>query len=103
MRDGSTPGAPADVVAEWRARRYETIKAEIRVLDPEHRKGFVDLALRDLAEKRMLGASISRRAAQGDVLYGALGAVVVRVYALAVHGMDWDVPPAELLRGVGRA
>lgn len=54
------------------------------------------MSLADLAAKNLLSAVISRRAAQGDVLHGVLGSVVVRLYASTVHGPGWDQPPPEL-------
>lgn len=82
------------VEAEWLNKRINDIKTEFLELTPEQRKAYVDLALHDLAEKRILSAVVSRRAAQGDVLHGLLGSAVVKLYATQVHGPDWNKPPA---------
>jgi hypothetical protein len=83
---------PATIESAWLNKRIEGLKSEILALSPEHRKLYADLALQDLAGKRMLSAVVSRRAAQGDVLHGLLGSVVVRLYAQQVHGPNWDKP-----------
>lgn len=78
---------------DWLAARIAAVKAELAALDPAQRQPWVDRALADLADKRLLSAVISRRAAQGDVLHGLLGTVIVRLYAQARHGPGWDRPP----------
>jgi hypothetical protein len=78
---------------QWLNARLAAIKAEIAALDPLHRQPWVDAALAELAAKGLLSAVISRRAAQGDVLHGMLGSVIVRLYASARHGAGWDQPP----------
>ena len=101
----SLPLAPVSVSSaesEWLNRRIEHIKTEILGLTPEQRKVYVDLALHDLADKRLLSAVVSRRAAQGDVLHGLLGSVVVKLYAIQVHGPDWDKPHAASASGLAR-
>lgn len=90
----ATSGGAGDPAAQWLADRIGAIKAELGALDPVQRNPWVALGLADLAAKNLLSAVISRRAAQGDVLHGVLGAVIVRLYAQAVHGTDWDQPPA---------
>lgn len=77
----------------WLNERIAQVKSEIAALDPVQRRGWVERALQDLAARGMLSAVVSRRAAQGDVLHGVLGSVLVRLYAQAVHGADWDTPP----------
>lgn len=77
----------------WLNERIAQVKCEIAALDPVQRRGWVERALQDLAARGMLSAVVSRRAAQGDVLHGVLGSVLVRLYAQAVHGADWDTPP----------
>ena len=69
------------------------VKAELAALPAEQRQFWVAQAMKDLAERRLLSAVITRRAAQGDVLHGVLGAVLVRLYATATHGPGWDQPP----------
>lgn len=87
------PLAGQDDVNDWLNDRIRTIKSELGSLDADHRKVWVDRALEDLAGKGLLTAVISRRAAQGDVLHGLLGSAVVRVYAAATYGADWDKRP----------
>jgi hypothetical protein len=87
--------AAPSVESEWLNRRINDIKIEFLELTPEQRKIYVDLALHDLAEKRMLSAVVSRRAAQGDVLHGLLGSAVVKHYATQKHGPDWNKLPAD--------
>jgi hypothetical protein len=75
--------------------RIAAIKSEILALDSAQRRQWVDAALADLAANRLLSAVISRRAAQGDVMHGVLGSVIVRLYATARYGEDWNRPPAD--------
>jgi hypothetical protein len=96
------PNAPAPPLSsaplpesEWLNRRIDQIKAEILGLTPEQRKVYVDMALQELAENRMLTAVVSRRAAQGDVLHGLLGSQVVKHYASRMYGQDWNRTPVE--------
>lgn len=81
---------PPDPQQEWLNQRIAELKTELSLMDATHRKAWVDSALHELASKGMLSAVISRRAAQGDVLHGLLGSVVVRHYATAVYGPSWD-------------
>jgi hypothetical protein len=77
---------------DWLAERIAQVKGELAALDPVQRQPWVELALAELASKQLLSAVVSRRAAQGDVLHGLLGSVIVRLYAQAVHGAGWDKP-----------
>ena len=92
----ATATAGDDPGARWLALRIGQIKAEIAALDPVQREPWVAMGLAELAAKGLLSAVVSRRAAQGDVLHGMLGSVIVRLYAQAVHGPGWDRPPAEV-------
>lgn len=95
----AVPRSP-DLVPEatWLNARIASLKEEIRALTPEQRQGFVDAAIQELTEKRMMNAIISRRVAQGDVLHGMLGSVVVGRYGSMVYGPNWNKPPpGELL------
>lgn len=76
----------------WLNERIGSIKSEIQSLSPEHRQGIVDTVVQELASKGLMSGVISRRVAQGDVLFGALGAYVVREYAVRVYGPDWNRP-----------
>lgn len=82
------PAVAAD--EEWLAARIAGLKSEILMLDSRLRQQWVDAALAELAANRMLSAVISRRAAQGDVMHGVLGSVVVRLYATATYGDAWN-------------
>ncbi|WP_198321080.1 replication initiation protein [Azohydromonas aeria] len=91
------PAAPSAALAPtpgeaWLNQRIAQVKAEIAALDAVQRRGWVERALQELAARGLLSAVVSRRAAQGDVLHGVLGSVLVRVYAEAVHGPGWDRP-----------
>ena len=90
------PARAVDPEAQWLTDRIGAIKAEIAAIDPVQRGQWVSLGLAELAAKNLLSAVISRRAAQGDVLHGVLGSVIVRLYASAVHGPSWDRPPADV-------
>jgi len=87
-----TPETPA---TQWINERSATVRAELAAMEPAQRQGWVDLALQELSARGLLSAVISRRAAQGDVLHGLLGSVVVRLYAVAVHGPQWQQPPEQ--------
>jgi hypothetical protein len=93
--------AAANPEHEWLASRIAEIKTELGQGDPAQRQIWVDRALAELSERQQLNAVIRRRVAQGDVLHGLLGATVVRLYAQANYGPDWDRPPAELPFGEG--
>lgn len=106
---GTVGSAPAPQAApplrtaddEWLAARIAQVKLELAALDPAQRQPWIDRALAELADKRLLSAVISRRAAQGDVLHGLLGSVIVRLYAQARHGPGWDRPPPASGRASG--
>ncbi len=88
------PAPPAQTDGQaWLNARSASLKLEIAALGPAQRQEWVDRALRELAAKGLLSAVISRRAAQGDVLHGLLGSVVVRLYATALYGPQWHLPP----------
>lgn len=72
------------------AARMSELKAEIARLPSSERKVWGDKALEELARKRQLNAVVTRRAEQGDVLHGLLGATVVRLYAESTYGPDWQ-------------
>jgi len=79
----------------WLNGRIAQIKAELAALDPVHRQPWVDRGLAELGSRGLLSAVVSRRAAQGDVLHGMLGSVIVRLYAVAHHGTGWDQAPVS--------
>lgn len=78
----------------WLLGRIAEMKAELAALDTVQRQTWVDAALADLGAKGLRSAVISRRAAQGDVLHGMLGSVIVKLYATAQHGPAWDQAPS---------
>lgn len=87
------PVDASQLQANWLNARIGEIKTEIAALEATERKGWVDRAMEELSAKGTLSAVIVRRAAQGDVLHGILGSVIVRLYASSVHGEDWNKPP----------
>ena len=74
----------------WLNERIASIKSEIQALSPDQRQSLADSAVQELTEKGLLNAVITRRVAQGDVLHGMLGSVVVKLYATRIYGPDWD-------------
>jgi len=82
----------------WLPDRIAALKGEIVALEASRRQYFVERALQDLADKRQLNAVISRRAAQGDVLHGLLGAAVVKAYGEHTYGPAWDQREGDVLR-----
>lgn len=73
--------------------RIRAMRREVEALDSAVRQHWVELALQSLAARGLLTAVISRRAAQGDVMHGLLGSVVVQTYATATYGADWNAAP----------
>jgi hypothetical protein len=82
----ATPADSADSAGE----RIRMMRREIEALPQAQRQVWVDRALQALAAKGMLTAIVSRRAAQGDVMHGLLGSMVVQTYAAATYGADWN-------------
>ena len=82
--------APSLAAPDVAGERIRAMRAEVEKLSPAERQIWVDRALQSLAAKGILTAVISRRAAQGDVLHGLLGSVVVHAYAAATYGADWN-------------
>jgi hypothetical protein len=78
------------------AERIAALKAEILALPAARRQEYVDAAVKELTEKRLLNAVIQRRVGQGDVLHGLLGSVIVRLYGIDAHGDDWMQAPPTL-------
>lgn len=74
----------------WLGERIRAMRKEVDALEPAIRQQWVDQALQELASKGLLSAVISRRAVQGDVLYGVLGSKVVHLYAQATYGTTWN-------------
>ena len=92
---GEDPQASAE--AEWLNQRIAELRTEIQALSAEQRQALVNEAVHELATGGLMSAVISRRVAQGDVLYGLLGSVVVRIYGSRIYGPDWKSPrPPDL-------
>lgn len=71
------------------------MRREIQALEPQVRQVIVDRALERMQEAGMLSAVVSRRAEQGDILFGSLGGWVVRLYGESVYGPNWNTPPSD--------
>ncbi len=78
--------------AEWVNHRIADIRAEVQSLDAHQRQALVNEALQELSTQGLMNAVITRRVAQGDVLHGMLGTVVVRLYGTRRYGPDWKNP-----------
>jgi len=94
----ASQGAPrqevdAQMQVDWMNARIAAIRQELLAMPAAERKVWVDLAIKELSSKGSLSAVIVRRAAQGDVLHGLLGSVIVRLYASTVHGESWNLYP----------
>jgi hypothetical protein len=85
----ATPQHWVDADGERMAKRIAEIKLEIGRLALSERRLWAEKALEDLSRKGQLNAVVTRRAEQGDVLHGLLGATVVRIYAEATYGEGW--------------
>jgi Initiator Replication protein len=88
-------GAAAQTL--WINRRIADVRAEIQLLSAEQRQALVNEAVQELMTNGLMSAVIGRRVAQGDVLHGLLGSVVVRIYGERLYGPDWKSPePPDL-------
>jgi hypothetical protein len=82
---------------QWVNRRIADVRTEIQLLSAEQRQALVNEAFQELQTNGLMSAVISRRVAQGDVLHGLLGSVVVRIYGERLYGPDWKSPqPPDL-------
>lgn len=91
----ATRQMPAVALDGAAGERIRAMRREIESLDPTTRQHWVDQALHSLASRGLMTAVISRRAAQGDVMHGLLGSVVVQTYALATYGAEWNAPDVQ--------
>lgn len=78
--------------AEWLNQRIAQIRAEVQALHPQQRQALVNDAVQELSTQGLMNAVITRRVAQGDVLHGLLGTVVVRLFGERMYGPDWKTP-----------
>ena len=76
----------------WLRSRISEIKEEIRALSLDQQKVIAEQAVREMEARGSIQAVVARRFVQGDFLHGTLGVEVVRVYATAMYGADWDKP-----------
>ncbi len=76
-------------------QRRDEIRERIQALSPEQKRALIDEALSHLGRQGLLNAVVSRRAAQGDILHGMLGATVVRIYGEREYGPDWNKKAPE--------
>ena len=84
-----------DADGERIAKRIAELKLEIGRLAQSQRKLWADRALEELSRKGQLNAVVTRRAEQGDVLHGLLGATVVKMFAEATYGEGWANPVGD--------
>jgi hypothetical protein len=91
------PAAPSgqEAAVLWAKDRDAQMRREIQALEPQVRQAIVDRALERMQEAGMLSAVVSRRAEQGDILFGSLGGWVVRLYGESVYGSSWNTPPTD--------
>lgn len=75
---------------QWAEERRTVIRREIEALSPERKKMLIEEAMQYLASKGMMNAVLKRRADQGDMMHGMLGATVVRLYGMREYGPEWD-------------
>ena len=87
-----TAATTSSADAEWVNERIAQVRAEIQILSAEQRQALVNEAVQELAAAGLMSAVIARRVAQGDVLHGMLGSVVVRLYGSRMYGPDWKSP-----------
>lgn len=81
--DADAP-ASAAVAAEASAQaRLAELRAALQAMSAPQRQVYVERAIARLIDKGLYTPVIRRRAEQGDPLHGALGAMVVQVYAEA--------------------
>lgn len=76
----------------WRSEQFARLKAQLAAMDFVDRHQWVEAGIAELIARGMYTPVIRRRVEQGDALHGPLGAVVVRLFAEATIGPDWDKP-----------
>lgn len=95
-QEGSSRPPPTEPIvvqrSDWLNERIAALREELLSLSPERRQVFVDAAVQDLTGKGQMSAVLARRVGQGDVLHGLVGVAVVRHYATATYGANWDQP-----------
>ena len=91
----SDPRQNEDPAEAWLSERVASIRADVQTLSADQRQQLIREALDELTSKKMATAVVTRRAAQGDALFGLLGTVVVRLYGTRLYGPDWNKQPAK--------
>lgn len=87
----TAPGVPTAATApssDAANTLIDEIKRKLSEMSNEQREPWVQLALDSLSERRLLTATLRRRAEQGDNLHGMLGYAVVQAYAREVMNID---------------
>jgi len=82
------PAAPTASSSDATNTLIDEIKRKLSAMTIEQREPWVQLALASLSERRLLTATLRRRAEQGDNLHGMLGYAVVQAYARDVMSID---------------
>lgn len=82
------PAAPTSSSSDAANTLIDEIKRKLSAMTIEQREPWVRLALASLSERRLLTATLRRRAEQGDNLHGMLGYAVVQAYAREVMSID---------------
>ena len=87
---------------EWIADRRRFVTDEIQKLDSFQKEQLFKAVVHELTEKGLMTPVLKRRAAQGDMMHGALGVHCVNHYAKVLLGPDWNKPDADLFGVVAR-
>ncbi|MBF5007293.1 RepB family plasmid replication initiator protein [Diaphorobacter caeni] len=82
--------------ADWLQERRKFVANEIHKLDGLHREQLFQTVIQELTEMGLMTPVLKRRAAQGDMMHGALGVYSVNHYAKVLFGPDWNKPEADL-------
>lgn len=84
----SVPAATTASSSDATNTLIDEIKRKLSAMTTEQREPWVQLAVASLSERRLLTATLRRRAEQGDNLHGMLGYAVVQAYAREVMSID---------------
>ena len=87
---------------EWIADRRRFVTDEIQKLDSFQKEQLFKAVAHELTEKGLMTPVLKRRAAQGDMMHGALGVHCVNHYAKVLLGPDWNKPDADLFGVVSK-
>lgn len=78
----------------WQGERLRTLTRELENLPEVDRRHWLNLAVQDLFARGLLTATVSRRAALGEIARGVLGSKAVQLYAESTYGLAWNIRPA---------